>query len=92
MKLLTNFKSITYKKIKYLLNDIYNIWHVSEYFKYLYENLENILMKNKKRKFSNKKEINNEFIRNEHLDIFFRKYSFLLWLIDLRKYLYVNLK
>ena len=45
-------------------------------------------MKNKKMEKFEQKEINNEFIRNEHLDIFFRKYSFLLWPIELRNNFY----
>ena len=86
---------ITYKFLKHneqetkiLLNDIYNSWHINEYCKWLCWKMGKIILKNKKIENIDKRTINNEFIRDEHLDIFFRKYSFLLWPIELRNNFY----
>ena len=51
-----------------------------------------IILKNKKIENVEKRTINNEFIRDEHLDIFFRKYSFLLRPIELRNNFYNKYK
>ena len=82
------FQKHNLQETKILLNDIYNSWHVNEYCKWLLWKLGKILMKNKKIENFEQKAINNEFIRNEHLDIFFRKYPFLLWPIELRNNFY----
>ena len=86
---------MTYKFLKHneqetknLLNDIYNSWHVNEYCKWLCWKMGKIILKNKKIENIEKRTINNEFIRDEHLDILFRKYSFPLWPNELRNNFY----
>ena len=79
-----NFQKHDSQEAKILLNDIYNNYNVNEYCKWLCWKMGKIVIKFKKIDKIDQRAINNEFIRNEHLDIFFRKYSFLLWPLELR--------
>ena len=90
---------ITYKfqkhnsqETKKLLSDNYNSWHVNEYCKWLCWKMGKIVIKNKNIDKNDQRAINNEFIRDEHLDIFFRKYYFLLWHLELRNNFYNKYK
>jgi hypothetical protein len=87
-----NFQKHNLQEAKTLLNDIYNNLHVNEYCKWLCWKMAKIILKNKKIENVEKRTINNEFIRDEHLDIFFRKYSFLLRPIELRNNFYNKYK
>ena len=80
------------KETKQLLNEIYNINHVTEYCKWLCWKMGKIITKHKKVVLSDAKAINNEFIKDEHLFSFFTKYSFLLRPIDLRNNFYNKYK
>ena len=51
-----------------------------------------IITNNKKVVMSDTKAINNEFIRDEHLIAFFKKYSFLLRPLELRTNFYNKYK
>ena len=79
-----NFIKHNLSETKILLNDIYNNFNVNEYCKWLCWKMGKIVLKIKKIDKIEQRAINNEFIRDEHLDIFFRKYSFLLWPLELR--------
>ena len=83
-----NFGKHNLEETNILLNDVYNNLHVNEYRKWLCWKMGNIVIKNKNNIALDTRAINNEFIKDEHLDIFFKKYSFLLWPIDLRKNFY----
>ena len=83
-----NFGKHNLEETNILLNDVYNNLHVNEYRKWLCWKMGNIVIKNKNNIALDTRAINNEFIKDEHLDIFFKKYSFLLWRIDLRKNFY----
>ena len=87
-----NFQSHNIQDSKILLDKIYNIDHVNEYCKWLCWKMGNIILKNKKIILSDAKAINNEFVKEEHLVIFFKKYSFLLRPIELRKNFYNKYK
>ena len=84
IELTSNFQKHNLMETKKLLNDVYNSWNVNEYCKWLCWKMGKIIIKIKKIDGLDQRTINNEFIRDEHLDIFFRKYSFLLSPLDLR--------
>ena len=92
IELTYKFQKHNLDETKILLNDIYNNWHVNEYYKWLCWKMEKIIIKNKKIDKMDKLAINNEFIRDEHLDIFFNKYYFLLWPLELRNNFYNKYK
>jgi hypothetical protein len=79
-----NFRKHNLSETKILLNDIYNNFNVSEYCKWLCWKMGKIVLNIKKIDKMDQRAVNNEFIKDEHLDIFFRKYSFLLWPLELR--------
>ena len=83
-----NFQKHNVIETKLLLNDIYNTNHVNEYCKWLCWKMGKIITKHKKIVLSDTKAINNEFIKDEHLNTFFKKYPFLLNSIDLRSNFY----
>ena len=87
-----NFQKHNVKETKLLLNDIYNIDHVTEYCKWLCWKMGKIITKHKKIVLSDTKAINNEFIKDEHLNTFFKKYTFLFNPIDLRSNFYNKYK
>ena len=87
-----NFQNHNPQESKMLLNDIYNNMHVSEYCRWLCWKMGKIITKNKKITLSETKEINNEFVRDEHLLLFFKKNSFLLRPVDLRSNFYNKYK
>ena len=87
-----NFQKHNIKETKLLLNDIYNINHVNEYCKWLCWKMGKIITKHKKIVLSDTKAINNEFIKDEHLNTFFKKYTFLFNPIDLRSNFYNKYK
>ena len=87
-----NFQKHNVKETKLLLNDIYNINHVTEYCKWLCWKMGKIITKHKKIVLSDTKAINNEFIKDEHLYTFFKKYPFLLNPIELRSNFYNKYK
>ena len=80
----SNFQKHNLQETKILLNDIYNSYNINEYCKWLCWKMGKIVIKSKKIDKTDQRTINNEFIRDEHLEYFFRKYSFLLWPIELR--------
>ena len=79
-----NFQKHNLYEAKLLLNDVYNSNHVNEYCKWLCWKMGKIVTKNKKSILSDIKAINNEFIKDEHLNTFFNKNSFLLRPVELR--------
>ena len=87
-----NFHNHNLEDTKSLLNKIYNTDHVNEYCKWLCWKMGKIITKNKKVVMSDTKAINNEFIRDEHLIAFFKKYSFLLRPLELRTNFYNKYK
>ena len=92
IELTYNFQKHNSIETKKLLNDVYNSWNVNEYCKWLCWKMGKIVIKVKKIDGLVQRTINNEFIRDEHLDIFFKKYSFLLWPLDLRNNFYNKYK
>ena len=92
IELTSNFQKHNLMETKKLLNDVYNSWNVNEYCKWLCWKMGKIIIKIKKIDGLDQRTINNEFIRDEHLDIFFRKYSFLLSPLDLRNNFYNKYK
>ena len=88
IEITSNFQRHNLQDTKVLLNDVYNIKNVNEYCKWLCWKMGKIITKNKKVVFSDVKAINNEFIKDEHLETFFKKYSFLLRPIELRNNFY----
>ena len=92
IELTYNFQKHNSIEAKKLLNDVYNSWNVNEYCKWLCWKMGKIVIKVKKIEGLDQRTINNEFIRDEHLDIFFKKYSFLLWPLDLRNNFYNKYK
>ena len=87
-----NFQNHNPQESKMLLNDIYNNMHVSEYCRWLCWKMGKIITNNKTNVMSDTKAINNEFIKDEHLNIFFKKYSFLLRPLELRTNFYNKYK
>ena len=87
-----NFNKHNDNEIKSLLNDIYNSSNVSEYCKWLCWKMGKIITKNKKGVLSDTKAINNEFIKDEHINAFFKKFSFLLITNELRNNFYNKYK
>ena len=87
-----NFKEHNNHETKKLLNNVYTTINVNEYCKWLCWKMGKIITKNKKSILSDKKIINNEFIRDEHLISFFKKYLFLLRPIELRNNFYNKYK
>ena len=73
-----NFQKHNSYETKILLNDVYNSNHVNEYCKWLCWKMGKIITKNKKGILTDIKAINNEFIKDEHLNTFFNKYLFLI--------------
>ena len=87
-----NFNKHNIKDIKLLLNDVYNSSNVNEYCKWLCWKMGKIITKHKKILLSDAKAINNEFIKDEDLNAFFKKYSFLLRPNELRNNFYNKYK
>lgn len=87
-----NFNKHNVKETRSLLNDIYNSNNVGEYCKWLCWKMGKIITKHKQVVLSDAKAINNEFIKEEHLVEFFRKYPFLLRPIELRNNFYNKYK
>ena len=87
-----HFQKHNLEETKNLLNDVYNNLNVNEYRKWLCWKMGNIVIKNKNNINLDARAINNEFIKDEHLDIFFKKYSFLLWPVELRNNFYNKYK
>ena len=85
IELTFNFNLHNFEDTTYLLKKIYTSSHVKEYSKWLCWKMTKIITKNKKNILSDNIAINNEFIKDEDLNFFFQKYSFLLNLIELRK-------
>ena len=92
IELTYNFYKHNVKETKTLLNDIYNVDHVTEYCKWLCWKMGKIITNHKKVVLSDAKAINNEFIKDDHLFSFFKKYSFLLRPIELRNNFYNKYK
>jgi hypothetical protein len=87
-----NFQKHNPQEVKFLLSKVYNIDHVNEYCKWLCWKMGKIITDNKQKVLSDARTINNEFIRDEHLNTFFKKYSFLLQPIELRNNFYNKYK
>ena len=87
-----NFYNHNANEVIFLLKYIYNNSNINEYCKWHCWKLGKILTKNKKKLLSDTKAINNEFIKDEHLNIFFKKYSYLLRPIELRNNFYKKYK
>lgn len=87
-----NFHKHNPKDVNSLLNDAYKSEHVNEYCKWLCWKMGKIITNNNQKVLSDSRTINNEFIRDEHLNIFFKKYSFLLRPIELRNNFYNKYK
>lgn len=87
-----NFQRHNLEDTKILLNDVFNNLHVNEYRKWLCWKMGNIIIKNKNNIELDTRAINNAFIQDEHLNIFFKKYSFLLWPNELRNNFYSKYK
>ena len=79
-------------EFKSLLNDIYNSSNVNEYCKWLCWKMGKIITKNKRGVLSDTKAINNEFIKDEHINTFFKKFPFLLSTNELRNNFYNKYK
>lgn len=92
IELTYKFKKHNSEGTEKLLINNYNIWNVNEYGKWLCWKMGKIVIKNKKIDKNDILAINNEFIKDEHLEIFFRKYYFLLWPIELRNNFYNKYK
>ena len=83
-----NFRGHNRQETEILLNDTYRKPNVNEYCRWLCSKMGKIITKNKKIIRTSSKAINNEYINEEHLKIFFKKYSFLLKPIELRQNFY----
>ncbi len=87
-----NFKRHNRHEVGILLNDVFNKSHVNEYCRWLCWKMGKIITKKKNKTLSSSKAINNEFIKDEDLLTFFRKYPFLLKPTELRKNFYNKYK
>ena len=92
VEITNNFLNHNLQDTKTLLNNIYNNEYIHEYCKWLCWKMGKIITNNKTNVMSDTKAINNEFIKDEHLNIFFKKYSFLLRPLELRTNFYNKYK